>query len=158
MQDHDARRKLKGVLKKDLVQKIIRDDMAIGSANSRLVRMDEAIENLNIQRDSLLRHYISGQKLAIALGKNNQMRSVFRAFLKWKKETKDYEQLLLNEQLYMTNQMIKDLMMHVNKLDSINQNLQVENEELRQAALDGIEIAKAVQELTKEREQLSTDL
>ncbi len=34
----------------------------------------------------------------------------------------------------------------------------VENEELRQAALDGIEIAKAVQELTKEREQLSVDL
>ena len=34
----------------------------------------------------------------------------------------------------------------------------VENEELRSAALDGIEIAKAVQDLTKEREQLSTDL
>lgn len=34
----------------------------------------------------------------------------------------------------------------------------IENEELRQAALDGIEIAKAVQELTKEREQLSVDL
>lgn len=40
--------------------------------------------------------------------------------------------------------MINDLMIHVNKLDNINRNMTVENEELRQAALDGIEIAKAV--------------
>ena len=40
--------------------------------------------------------------------------------------------------------MINDLMGHVNKLEGINKNLTVENEELRQAALDGIEIAKAV--------------
>lgn len=43
-------------------------------------------------------------------------------------------------------------MNHVKKLEGINRNLLVENEELRQAALDGIEIAKAVQELTRERE------
>ena len=54
--------------------------------------------------------------------------------------------------------MINDLMSHVTKLESINRNLLYENEELRQAALDGIEIAKAVQELTREREQLSVDL
>lgn len=40
--------------------------------------------------------------------------------------------------------MINDLMGHVGKLENINCNLTVENEELRQAALDGIEIAKAV--------------
>ena len=40
--------------------------------------------------------------------------------------------------------MIRDLMNHVGKLENINRNLAVENEELRQAALDGIEIAKAV--------------
>lgn len=54
--------------------------------------------------------------------------------------------------------MINDLLNHVNKLEGINNNLVGENEELRQAALDGIEIAKAVQELTKEREKLSYDL
>jgi hypothetical protein len=54
--------------------------------------------------------------------------------------------------------MIHDLMGHVGKLENINRNLMVENEELRQAALDGIEIAKAVQELTRERETLSVDL
>lgn len=43
-------------------------------------------------------------------------------------------------------------------LRSENEKLVEENEELRQASLDGIEIAMAVQELTKEREQLSVDL
>jgi len=54
--------------------------------------------------------------------------------------------------------MISELSQHVNKLEGINKNLLVENEELRSAALDGIEIAKAVQDLTKEREALSSDL
>lgn len=54
--------------------------------------------------------------------------------------------------------MIGELSQHVNKLDNINKNLLVENEELRSAALDGIEIAKAVQDLTKEREALSSEL
>jgi len=40
--------------------------------------------------------------------------------------------------------MIGELSTHVNKLENINKNLLVENEELRSAALDGIEIAKAV--------------
>lgn len=40
--------------------------------------------------------------------------------------------------------MIGELSAHVSKLESINNNLVVENEELRSAALDGIEIAKAV--------------
>jgi len=54
--------------------------------------------------------------------------------------------------------MIGELSQHVGKLEGINKNLLVENEELRSAALDGIEIAKAVQDLTKEREALSSDL
>lgn len=54
--------------------------------------------------------------------------------------------------------MIQDLMTHVNRLDGIHHGLVNENEELRQAALDGIEIAKAVQDLTRERETLSQDL
>ena len=54
--------------------------------------------------------------------------------------------------------MISDLNNHVTKLENINRNLLGENEELRQAALDGIEISNVVQELTKERESLSADL
>jgi len=54
--------------------------------------------------------------------------------------------------------MLSDLADHVRKLEGINRNLLGENEELRQAALDGIEISNVVQELTRERESLSADL
>lgn len=40
--------------------------------------------------------------------------------------------------------MIGDLGGHVKKLETMNQTLQKENEELRSAAVDGIEIAKVV--------------
>ena len=120
--------------------------------------MDEAIDHLNIQRENLLSHYITGQKLAITLGKNNHLKSMFRAFARWKRETKITEYSRFSEQLDRTSRMIGDLMSHLNKLENIKKQLHVENEELRQAAMDGIEIAKAVQELTKEREQLSADL
>lgn len=39
--------------------------------------------------------------------------------------------MLLAEQLDRTNQMINDLLNHVNKLEGINKNLTYENEELR---------------------------
>jgi hypothetical protein len=48
--DHDkhAAKKLKHLTKQDLIEKIITDEMAIGSAKSRLSRMDEAIDHLQI--------------------------------------------------------------------------------------------------------------
>jgi DNA-binding transcriptional MerR regulator len=48
LQDEDAKHQLKQVLKKDLIKKIIGDELAIGSAQHRLQRMDETIENLGI--------------------------------------------------------------------------------------------------------------
>jgi hypothetical protein len=93
--------------------------------------MDENIENLGIQRDSLLQHYIAGQRLALALGKNNMRRSLFRSFIRWKKETRDFEQHHLLQQLERTNQMIQDMMSHVQRLEGIHLGLINENEELR---------------------------
>jgi hypothetical protein len=46
--------------KAELMDKIIADENLIGSTESRLQRMDEAIENLAIQRENLLGHYIRG--------------------------------------------------------------------------------------------------
>jgi predicted RNase H-like nuclease (RuvC/YqgF family) len=78
--------------------------------------------------------------------------------MRWKRFSNEYENMRLIEQLERTNQMISDLNGHVSRLEGINRNLLGENEELRQAALDGIEISNVVQELTKEREGLSADL
>lgn len=78
--------------------------------------------------------------------------------MRWKRYSDEMANLALIEQLERTNGMIAQLQDHVRKLEGINRNLLAENEELRQAALDGIEISNVVQELTKERENLSSDL
>ena len=106
--------------------------------------MDQAIDHLNIQRDNLLEHFIKGQKLALAKINNNYLASLFRAFARWKRMCHSEEQKELGEHLGRTTNMIDELGSHVSKLEGINKNLMVENEELRSAALDGIEIAKAV--------------
>lgn len=46
--------------KAELMEKIITDENLIGSSESLLQRMDEAIEHLAIQRENLLGHYIRG--------------------------------------------------------------------------------------------------
>lgn len=99
--------------KQQLVDKIVADENLIGSTESRLSRMNEAIDQLTIQRQNLLGHYIRGQKLAIALCKNNYLKTLFRAFLRWKRYSQDYENMRLMEQLERTNQMIAELSDHV---------------------------------------------
>ena len=47
-QDKHASKRLKHLTKQDLIEKIITDEMAIGSAKSRLQRMDEAVDHLQI--------------------------------------------------------------------------------------------------------------
>ena len=47
-QEAYARDKLKHLSKTDMVDKIVSDEMAIGSAESRMTRMDDAIEHLSI--------------------------------------------------------------------------------------------------------------
>ena len=49
-QEADAKEKLKQISKNELIDKIIQDEMAIGSTQSKINRMDEAIENLSMQR------------------------------------------------------------------------------------------------------------
>ena len=78
--------------------------------------------------------------------------------MRWKRANQEFETRELMEQLDRTNMMISEQGAHVGRLGDINRNLLHENEELRQTALDGIEIAKVVQELTRERESLSQDL
>lgn len=154
----DAQKKLLGLSKQDLIDKIIQDENLLGSKKSKLDRMDLSVDNLAIQREQLLGHFIRGQKLALALCHSNFKKTVGRAFLRWKQSCADGEIMALVEQLDRTSGMIADLEAHVAKLESINRSLQGENEELRSTAVDGIEIAKVVQEMTKQREDLSRKL
>ncbi len=46
----------------------------------------------------------------------------------------------------------------IKQLENDNTELADQNEELRMGAMDGIEMAKSVEDLTREREKLSVDL
>lgn len=99
----DVQSKMKHLSKQQLMDKIIADENLIGATEQRVKRMDEAIDHLAIQRENLLGHYIRGQKLAVALCKNNYLKTCFRAFLRWKRYSQEYENLRLIEQLERTN-------------------------------------------------------
>ena len=78
--------------------------------------------------------------------------------MRWQKHTFDSKLMESNEQVIKTEAIIAELMKICKAAEERNKDLILENEELRQASLDGFEIAKAVQELTREREKLSYDL
>jgi hypothetical protein len=127
----DNMKKLDGLSKQDLIDKIIADENLIGSTESRLDRMGSSIDALAFQRENLFGHFVRGQKLAVALMKNNAQKSMFRAFLRWKRFCADGATQGQVEQLESTNGMIGALGEMVKKLEGINKNLLGENEELR---------------------------
>ena len=56
----DAEKKLLGLSKQELIDKIIADENLIGSTESRLDRMGQSIDTLAFQRENLFGHFIRG--------------------------------------------------------------------------------------------------
>lgn len=99
----DAQKRLKHLTKQQLIDKIIADENLIGATEARLSRMDDAIDHLAVQRETLLGHYMRGQKLAVALMRNNYLKTMMRAFMRWKRVNQEFETRELMEQLDRTN-------------------------------------------------------
>ena len=95
----DAEKVLDKLSKRQLIDKVVADENLIGSSKSRIQRMDQAIDHLNIQRDNLLEHFIKGQRLALAKISNNALATLFRAFARWKKRCQEAEQAELADEL-----------------------------------------------------------
>lgn len=80
------------------------------------------------------------------------------AFHRWKHAVHDMEVMYLTTHVKQQTALLEKMKERYTSLEGENNALIEDNEQLRQASMDGIEIAKAVQELTKQREQLSVDL
>ncbi len=119
---------------------------------------ERSVAHIDDQREALVENYIKGQKLAITLGKNNlemgQRKALFRLMSKALDEGFAEKEDLLKQNV----DVITGLKERLRKLETDNDSLANENEELRQFSLDGYEIAKNVQQLSGERERLSVDL
>lgn len=126
------------------------------------IEQEEKNQYINLQmaeRQQLLMHFASGQKIAFKRCEYKlRMRPLKRAFLKWQQNAFSAKLEESDEQVAKTQAIIAELLKICKEAEDRNKDLIMENEELRQASLDGIEIAKAVQDLTREREKLSHEL
>ena len=155
----NERQAINSLSKQELIQKCIKDEQLLGSLKCEQQNKTEHIELQIAERDQLLVHFASGQKIAFNRCEHKlKWKPLRKAFLKWQKYAFDAKVAESAAQLEKTQSIISELMKICNEAENKNKDLILDNEELRQASLDGIEIAKAVQELTKEREKLSKDL
>lgn len=135
------------------------DEHLLGSLQQQQENKNEHINIQLAERQQLLMHFASGQKIAFQRCEYKlKWKPMRRAFLKWQKHAFDAKIQETDQQIGKTQDIIAELLKLCQQAEQRNKDLLIENEELRQASLDGIEIAKAVQELTREREKLSNDL
>ena len=160
----DLRKPLLNLSKVELIEKCIRDEQTLGSLHNEQSRKRYQINVQLAQREQLLENFATAQKIAFRRCEYKlRIKPLKRAFLKWQRNAVDAKLEEIEEQsntiIYRKNQsVIEELMKICKEAEEKNNDLILENEELRQASLDGIEIAKAVQELTREREKLSEEL
>lgn len=103
-------------------------------------------------------HTKRGQNLAIVLCKNNMQRSLFRSISRWQLHTNLCKVHDLLAQLTRTERNFFISQSNFKAIEEENKELSGENNELRQASLDGVAIAEAFEALSREREKLSNDL
>ena len=157
---HEDERKLLNVYSKnELIRKCVDDEHLLGTLQCQIQDRNDHINLQMAERQQLLIHFASGQKIAFKRCEYKlKWKPLRRAFLRWQKYTFDSKLLESDDQIAKTEAIIAELMKIWKVAEERNKDLILENEELRQASLDGFEIAKAVQELTREREKLSNDL
>ena len=119
---------------------------------------EDMINHLSDQNDELFNNYKKGQKLALAMWRDNRqmgLRKGFSAFLQSAAKTRSGH---LGEIMGTNIGLIAALKDKIAELERDNDSLANENEELRQFSLDGYQLGKNVQNLQSERENLSVDL
>lgn len=137
---------------------MIKDEQAVGSLAAEGERKEQEIEQLIEERQELLNHFASGQKLALVLAKNHHWREMKRGFMKIQQHIYDMEDEKYGQQIDETEAALIQLAEQHAEAKKRNENLQEENDILRKASEDGLAIARHVQEMTQEKEKLSEDL
>lgn len=137
----------------------------VAKMDSDIKAMENVVEDQAGQL-SYLQHYATllenhtrrGQNQALAFCRQNTEKSMTKSWARWLQwvngcrmadVASDYSNL--EDDYYLTRTKLA-------QLSEDNGVLVTENAELRQASLDGIAIADAIEELSKEREKLSVDL
>lgn len=153
-----SKRRLMRLRKEHLISRIIDNSRDVSLGEDLILQRGHAINHVTSEREILMQNYIAGQKIGLSCLRMFCHRSLQHAFNLWKRHLKQGSEAELRVEAKKLALSIDTVKENLDLLRDENLKLIDENEELRQASLDGIEIAMAVQELTKEREQLSVDL
>ncbi|CDW80517.1 UNKNOWN [Stylonychia lemnae] len=131
---------------------------SITDLTDNLIHADEALDLLTGQRDFLLRRYVGSQRLALAASKAQVNKTKQKALSKWIDSSHSFVSDQYEDALKGNLRKIQALKDRIKALEKSNGDIADQNEDLRTGALDGIEMAKQIDDLAREREKLSVDL
>lgn len=119
---------------------------------------DAVIKHLSHQRDELLAHYIRGQKLALSLCHNKHLRAKGKYFGRWGGMLKDAINQEAKGVVLGVINALTEKKEQARGLEQSNIQMADENDELRKFSIDGFNIAKSINSVTEDRENLTSDL
>ena len=149
---------LEMMTKAQLVQICMDNERNVGIQRNHMNDQDAYLSDLTLQKIALFNRCLAGRKLGLTVPREKFDSAKQKAFHRWKHLVHDKEIFYLTQHVKQQTALLEKMKDQYHSLEEESNNLIEDNEQLRQASLDGIEIAKAVQELTKQREQLSVDL
>jgi len=153
-----AGRMYKRMPRADLIKRIVNSNKKVNLLNQEREVLEKSINNKQKKNDGMAKVYWKGIHLAAAVLEKYLKKLMEDAMRKWKLITQQLRIKDLNNILEMkAESFVKLRRIGVSLADRHNE-LLLENEELHRVSMNGIEIATVIQEITREREQLSLDL
>ena len=113
---------------------------------------EDLVNHISDQNEELFTNYRKSQKLALALGRDNLKIGMMQGFKIMMEGAHADRKRQLEGILARNIDMIATTKDKIKELETDNDALANENEELRQFSLDGYQLGRNVQSLTSERE------
>lgn len=142
----------------ELQEYFIATKTLISEVKNDIEDQQEATEELDTQNKILIENTISGQKLGLSIVKDNCDSATEKAFHQWTMRGKQQEFEKVQKTLKEHMELIVNLRLKIKEIDMDNQNLVIENEQLRRTSMDGIFLAQTWKELSVKIKELSVDL
>lgn len=116
------------------------------------------IQELQNQNQVLIDNTISGQKLGLSICSDNFKAKKESVFHHWASQIKKQNIKEKEDKLKANMEIIVNLRLKIKELDLDNQDLVIENEQLRKTSMDGIFLAQTWKELSEKIKRLSVDV
>ena len=138
--------------------RIIESENNLKELEDESKELNEQLADTNNLHLKLNRNLQSGKGLVMRVLRNMVNKAMSKSFVDWKLKTQKAQNAELEQVLKEKLASFNRLIVIQKQLGRQNELLLSENEDLRQTSIEGLEIADVVQQIAREREQLSEDL